>query len=206
MNLFDATLRRDGDGAGGRVRRLPLAGSRRGARRAPALRGYAGRTSCSASGPRTWRTRRSCRERRPTGASRRPSSCARRSAPTSSSTSRIDAPPAMTDDVRELAVDVGEEALEHVEQQARGGRTTVLARLNPRSTVAQGRTDRAGGRHPPPPLLRPRRRHRHLRMTPTLTRRHQRLTEPAKRTCRCSYDTADPCRARAGRGRVRRRR
>jgi multiple sugar transport system ATP-binding protein len=50
----------------------------------------------------------------------------------------IDAPPAMTDDMRELASDVGLEALEQVEQQAAGGRTTLVARLNPRSTVAKG--------------------------------------------------------------------
>jgi multiple sugar transport system ATP-binding protein len=50
----------------------------------------------------------------------------------------IDAPQAMTDDVRELAVDAGTEVLEHVEQQARGGRSTMLARLNPRTAVRQG--------------------------------------------------------------------
>ncbi len=50
----------------------------------------------------------------------------------------IAAPPAMTEDMRELASDVGAEALEHVEQQAAGGTTTLLARLNPRSTVAKG--------------------------------------------------------------------
>jgi multiple sugar transport system ATP-binding protein len=50
----------------------------------------------------------------------------------------IAAPPAMTDDVKELASDVGQEALEHVEAQAAGGRTTVLARLNPRSVVVKG--------------------------------------------------------------------
>jgi multiple sugar transport system ATP-binding protein len=44
----------------------------------------------------------------------------------------------MTDDVKELAVDVGAEALEHVQQQAQGGRSTMLARLNPRTTVRQG--------------------------------------------------------------------
>ena len=44
----------------------------------------------------------------------------------------------MTDDMRELASDVGLEALEQVEQRAAGGRTTLLARLNPRSTVAKG--------------------------------------------------------------------
>jgi len=50
----------------------------------------------------------------------------------------IAAPPAMTDDVKELASDVGLEALEHVERQAAGGKTTVLARLNPRSVAAKG--------------------------------------------------------------------
>jgi multiple sugar transport system ATP-binding protein len=50
----------------------------------------------------------------------------------------IDARPAMTEDVRELAVDVGHEALETVEQQARGGRSTLLARLNPRTRVGKG--------------------------------------------------------------------
>jgi multiple sugar transport system ATP-binding protein len=50
----------------------------------------------------------------------------------------IEAPPAMTDDAVELAVDVGAEALEQVEQQARGGRSTVLARLNPRTKARKG--------------------------------------------------------------------
>jgi multiple sugar transport system ATP-binding protein len=46
----------------------------------------------------------------------------------------LEAPPAMTEDVRELAVDVGHEALQKLE--ASTDRTTVLARLNPR-TMAQ---------------------------------------------------------------------
>jgi multiple sugar transport system ATP-binding protein len=50
----------------------------------------------------------------------------------------IAAPPAMTDDAKELAVDVGLEALEHVQQQAEGGSSTVLARLNPRTKVLKG--------------------------------------------------------------------
>jgi multiple sugar transport system ATP-binding protein len=50
----------------------------------------------------------------------------------------IDAPPAMTDDMKELASDVGQEALEQVQQQAAGGRTTLVARLNPRSTANKG--------------------------------------------------------------------
>ena len=52
----------------------------------------------------------------------------------------IDAPHAITDDVRELAADVGAEALEKVQQSAEGGRSTVLARLNPRSRVGKGDT------------------------------------------------------------------
>jgi multiple sugar transport system ATP-binding protein len=50
----------------------------------------------------------------------------------------IDAPPAMTDDVRELAVDVGQEALQQVQQHAEGGRSSVIARLNPRTQVNKG--------------------------------------------------------------------
>jgi multiple sugar transport system ATP-binding protein len=49
----------------------------------------------------------------------------------------IEAPPAMTDDAKELASDVGEEALEHARKQAEGGRSTLIARLNPRSSVQQ---------------------------------------------------------------------
>jgi multiple sugar transport system ATP-binding protein len=50
----------------------------------------------------------------------------------------IDAPPAITDDVKELAVDVGQEALEKVQQHAEGGSSTVIARLNPRTQVNKG--------------------------------------------------------------------
>jgi len=50
----------------------------------------------------------------------------------------LDAPQALTDDVKELAVDVGQEALQHVEQQAEGGRSNVLARLNPRTHARKG--------------------------------------------------------------------
>jgi multiple sugar transport system ATP-binding protein len=50
----------------------------------------------------------------------------------------VDAPQALTDDVKELAVDVGQEALDHVEQQASGGRANVVARLNPRTRARKG--------------------------------------------------------------------
>jgi multiple sugar transport system ATP-binding protein len=50
----------------------------------------------------------------------------------------LEAPPALTEDVRELAQDVGAEALEHVERKARSGSTAVVARLNPRTHVTAG--------------------------------------------------------------------
>jgi multiple sugar transport system ATP-binding protein len=50
----------------------------------------------------------------------------------------IDAPPAMTEDAKELAVDVGVEALEDVALRASSKHTNVLARLNPRTTVRKG--------------------------------------------------------------------
>jgi multiple sugar transport system ATP-binding protein len=50
---------------------------------------------------------------------------------------RIDAPAAMTEDVKELAVDVGDEALAHVERQATEG-ADIVARLNPRTRAQAG--------------------------------------------------------------------
>jgi multiple sugar transport system ATP-binding protein len=50
----------------------------------------------------------------------------------------IPAPPAVSDDVRELAVDVGKEVLEQVEKTAERGEASVIARLNPRTHVQQG--------------------------------------------------------------------
>jgi multiple sugar transport system ATP-binding protein len=51
---------------------------------------------------------------------------------------RVGAPQAMTDDVRELAVDIGAEALEKATQQAEEGETDMVARLNPRTRVQEG--------------------------------------------------------------------
>jgi multiple sugar transport system ATP-binding protein len=51
---------------------------------------------------------------------------------------RVRAPAVVTEDVRELAHDVGQEALEAVEQDARTGESTFLARLNPRTGAREG--------------------------------------------------------------------
>jgi multiple sugar transport system ATP-binding protein len=49
----------------------------------------------------------------------------------------VNAAQAMSEQVKELAEDVGQD-IERVEQEAAGGETTMLARLNPRTTAAAG--------------------------------------------------------------------
>jgi multiple sugar transport system ATP-binding protein len=51
---------------------------------------------------------------------------------------KVQAPVVITEDVKELAGDVGLEAVEVVEQRAQAGESVFLARLNPRSTARQG--------------------------------------------------------------------
>jgi multiple sugar transport system ATP-binding protein len=50
----------------------------------------------------------------------------------------VKAPQVITEDVKELAHDVGAEALQAVEQRAKAGETTFLARLNPRTGAQEG--------------------------------------------------------------------
>jgi multiple sugar transport system ATP-binding protein len=51
---------------------------------------------------------------------------------------RINAPQAITEDVKELAADVGQEALESIEKEGQVGETSMVARLNPRTRARQG--------------------------------------------------------------------
>ena len=50
----------------------------------------------------------------------------------------IDAPQAVTEDVKELAVDLGLDKLGRVQQQTEGGSSSVVARLNPRTLATKG--------------------------------------------------------------------
>jgi multiple sugar transport system ATP-binding protein len=50
---------------------------------------------------------------------------------------RVNAPAVITEDAKELAHDVGQEALQAVEQGALAGESTFLARLNPRTTARE---------------------------------------------------------------------
>ncbi len=138
MNLFDATLAEDGSGLavefGGF--RLPVPAEVLAAR--PALRRFAGRTIVLGIRPEDLEDAALTSD---APADRRISSTVELREALGSDVVvhvSIAAPPAMTDDMKELASDVGLEALEQVQQQAEGGRTTVLARLNPRSAAAKG--------------------------------------------------------------------
>jgi multiple sugar transport system ATP-binding protein len=53
---------------------------------------------------------------------------------------RLKAPQALTEDVKELAADVGQEALDAVGTQAEAGESTVVARLNPRTQLKEGQS------------------------------------------------------------------
>ena len=50
----------------------------------------------------------------------------------------IDAPPAVTEEVIDLAADVGQEVIERVQETAEASRSNVIARLNPRTRATQG--------------------------------------------------------------------
>ena len=65
----------------------------------------------------------------------------------------IHAAPALTDDVKELAIDIGDPI---VDGDTAGSHTNVVARLNPRTSGSEGRAHRAGRRHTSAALLRPR--------------------------------------------------
>jgi multiple sugar transport system ATP-binding protein len=138
MNLFDATLSADAVGLavsfGGF--RLPVPDEVAAAR--PALRAFAGRTIVVGIRPEDMEDAKLVTD---APAERRISSTVELREALGSDVVvhlSIAAPPAMTDDMKELASDVGLEALEHVERQAAGGQTTILARLNPRSVAAKG--------------------------------------------------------------------
>jgi multiple sugar transport system ATP-binding protein len=51
---------------------------------------------------------------------------------------RVDAPPVVTEQTKELAADAGEEALESLVGEEQQNRTTMIARVNPRTTAEDG--------------------------------------------------------------------
>ncbi len=53
---------------------------------------------------------------------------------------RVDAPPVITDEVLELAADLGKDEAARVAQQARQGRNEFIARVDPKTKVREGDT------------------------------------------------------------------
>jgi multiple sugar transport system ATP-binding protein len=138
MNLFDATVVRDGDALAVTFgsHRLPIPPEVTASR--PALRGFVDKTVVLGIRPEDMEDATLVTDA-PTDRRIR-SVVGLREALGSDVVVHvtIDAPPAMTEDAIELASDVGLDALPHVQQQASQGSTTVLARLNPRSIAAKG--------------------------------------------------------------------
>jgi multiple sugar transport system ATP-binding protein len=138
MNLVDATVVAAGDGLAVELGgfRLPIPPDVLAAR--PALRGYVGRVVVLGIRPEDMEDASLVSD---APAERRISSVVDLREALGSDVVvhfPLDAPPAITDDVKELAGDVGEEALELVQKGVEGGRTTMLARLNPRTRALRG--------------------------------------------------------------------
>ena len=158
MNLFEAILRVGEAASGRRVRWLPARRAAGGARhpaRAPRLRRHA--RSPSASVPKTWRTRRSCPTRQ---RDRRITAVIELIEALGSDVLvhfTVHADPALTDDVKELALDIDPIAVE-----TRGRSHERHRSPQPAHPCAQGRAHRARGRHEPAALLRPRGQLSHL--------------------------------------------
>jgi multiple sugar transport system ATP-binding protein len=137
MNLVDATVENDGDGLAVKVAefRLPVPPEVLAGR--PALRGFVGRTIVLGIRPEDMEDASLVSDAPP---ERRIKSTVELRESLGSDVVvhfRLAAPPAMTDDAKELASDVGIEALHKVSEQAAGGESVVLARLNPRTTAVK---------------------------------------------------------------------
>ncbi len=74
----------------------------------------------------------------------------------------VDAPPALTEDVRELARDVGQESTVQTTANDDDTKATMVGRFGPRSRIRNGDVIDVAVDHERHPFLRPRNRSRHL--------------------------------------------
>jgi len=138
MNLFEATLEREGDGlvVGFGGFRMPIPAEVVAAR--PALAGYVGRPIVLGIRPEDMEDASLVSD---APAERRIAIVVELREALGSDVVvhfSLEAPPALTDDVKELAHDLDRDAAESVERQAERGRATVVARLNPRTHARKG--------------------------------------------------------------------
>jgi multiple sugar transport system ATP-binding protein len=138
MNLLEATIAADGDGLAVEMAgyRLPVPAEVLAQR--PALKAYAGRPVVLGIRPEDMEDASLVSD---APAERRLSSTVELREALGSDVIvhfTLATPQALTEDVKELAIDVGAEALEHVERRSEGGEANVVARLNPRTRVQKG--------------------------------------------------------------------
>ena len=138
MNMVEASIERQNGKLVALVGRHALALDEQRLPRDPGSSHTSGAESSSAFAPRTSRMPPSSPIRRATSACRASSSFASRSAPRSWLTSRSTRRPPVTEDVRELARDVGQERAVQAAAEEGTSETTLVGRFGPRSRIKSG--------------------------------------------------------------------
>jgi multiple sugar transport system ATP-binding protein len=138
MNLFDATLVADGEGLAVEFGGFRLAVPPEVVHARPALRSFSGRTVVLGIRPESMEDATLAREAPPDRRIRTSVDLREALGHEVVVHCTIQAPPAMTEDARELMADIGAEAVQDGQAHAQGGSTTILARLDPRTQVRKG--------------------------------------------------------------------
>jgi multiple sugar transport system ATP-binding protein len=139
MNLVESTLRQDNDSVYADIGRQPLLVDPQTLSERPALRRYVGKPLIVGIRPQDFEAgasgtpRKGCQLRvkvelvEALGTETNVHFC-------------VDAPPVITEEVRELAADLGTDEAERFERQARQGRNEFIARIDPKTEVRTGDT------------------------------------------------------------------
>ncbi|MBV9379141.1 MAG: ABC transporter ATP-binding protein, partial [Streptosporangiaceae bacterium] len=139
INLVESSLRADGDSLYADVAGQPLLIDPEALSERPALRGYAGKRLIIGIRPQDFEVgvagtrRRGCQVEAKVelvealGTETNVHFC-------------VDAPPVITDEVLELAADLGKDEATRVERKARAGRNEFIARVDPKTQVRNGDT------------------------------------------------------------------
>jgi multiple sugar transport system ATP-binding protein len=138
MNLFDATLVADGDGLAVEFGGFRLAVPAQVVQERPALRAFTDKVVVLGIRPESMEDASLAHDAPPERRIRTTVDLREALGHEVVVHCTIQAPPAMTEDARELMADIGAEAIEDQHAHAQGGSTTILARLDPRTSVRKG--------------------------------------------------------------------
>jgi multiple sugar transport system ATP-binding protein len=139
MNLVESSLRWEGEELYADIARQPLLIDPQTLSERPALRGYVGKPLIVGIRPQDFEVgiadgrRRGCQLRATV-------ELVEALGTETNLHFSVDAPPVITDEVLELAADLGKEEAARVEQKARQGRNEFIARVDPRTQVTAGDT------------------------------------------------------------------